>query len=84
MGLPDFVRLCCNASECDEQHSSDIRRCRIDCKISELVVGELIRWRNDRKPLTPGKPVSHAEKEWNASLRSTYEDKKALKRYIEE
>ena len=34
-----FNGLCCNASECDEQHSSDIRRYRwrIDFKISELV-----------------------------------------------
>ena len=28
--------------------STDIRRWRIDFKISELVVGELTRWRNDR------------------------------------
>ena len=28
--------------------SNDIRRWRIDFKISELVVGELTRWRNDR------------------------------------
>ena len=28
--------------------STDIRRWRIDFKISELVVGELTRWRNER------------------------------------
>ena len=49
IGLTDFVRLCCSASECDEQQRSDSRpwRWRIDFKISELVVGELTRWQND-------------------------------------
>ena len=53
IGLTDFVRLCCSVSECDKQHGSDIRpwHWRIDFKISELVVGELTRWRNDRNPL---------------------------------
>ena len=40
IGLTDFVRLCCNASECGEQHSSDIRRWR---------------WRIDLKFGNPGK-----------------------------
>ena len=31
---------------------TQIRRWRIDLKISEVVVGELTRWRNDRLPLT--------------------------------
>ena len=29
---------------------TQIRRWRIDLKISEVVVGELTRWRNDRLP----------------------------------
>ena len=53
-----------NASECDEQHSSDLRRWRIDFKISELVVGELTRLRNDRYlSLTANVPPSYAENE---------------------
>ena len=38
--------------------STDIRRWRIDFKISELVVGELTRWRNDRKYICSCKRIT--------------------------
>ena len=51
--------------------STDIRRWRIDFKISELVVGELIRWRNDRNSyLDLTHNLRHINITYNRELRS--------------